>query len=145
MRNFRPGIAAVVYRTTQKGENKFLLLHRVQNWKGYEFVKGGTIGGESEWQTVDREMKEEAGLKILEVKKVPYKIEYKWPVEIVKDRKEFNGASLDLFLVHVKGEKVKLDHNEHDNYKWVAAEKALKYLTYKDQKKALKYVLEHYF
>lgn len=145
MKNFRPGVAAVVFRRTQKGENKFLLLHRIQNWRGYEFVKGGIQGDESDWAAIEREVKEEAGLRILEIKKTPYRIEYKWPAEFVKDRKPYNGTSQSLFIAEVKGERVKLDHNEHDNYKWVTAEKALKYLTWKNQKKALKYVLEHYF
>lgn len=140
----RPGIMGVVFRRTRK-ETRFLLLHRTQNWKGYEFVKGGIVDNETEWETVNRELREETGLKPIEIVKTPYKLKYKWSKEYTKDNKTYDGVNLSLFVIEVKGNKVKLDKSEHDNYKWVTKEKALKYLTYKDQKKAFKYALEHYF
>lgn len=141
---FRLGIVAIVFRKTRK-EIRFLLLHRIQNWKGYEFVKGGLLEDEAEWETVNREVKEETGFKPIEMIKTAYNFEYKWPRDYVKDGNTYNGMKASLFLVEVKGDKVSLDKSEHDNYKWVTKEKALKYLTYKNHKDALKYVLENYF
>ncbi|MEI7962151.1 MAG: NUDIX hydrolase, partial [archaeon] len=41
---------------------KFLLLHRVLHWKGWEFPKGGVITGESSADALKRELLEETGI-----------------------------------------------------------------------------------
>jgi putative (di)nucleoside polyphosphate hydrolase len=144
MKKYRPAIMAVVFRKTRT-RTMFLLLHRTKNWRGYEFPKGGINDGESEWDAVNRELNEEVGLPIMELKKTDFIVEYKWPRNYKADYPEYNGVRSHLFIVEVRGEKVSLDKEEHDNYIWVEADKALKRLTWKDQQNALKYALQHYF
>jgi len=144
MKIYRPVVMAVVFRKTRT-RTMFLLLHKIKNWRGYEFPKGGIRDGETDWVAIERELKEEVGLPIVELKKTPMTVEYKWPKGYKADYPEYNGVKSHLFVAEVKGERVSLDKSEHDNYIWVEADKALKRLTWKDQQNALKYVLEHYF
>ena len=69
MKKYRPAIFVVVYRI-DKHSNKplYLLLKRKKHWKGWEFPKGGVEKGETERETLLRELKEECGLKILKIK-----------------------------------------------------------------------------
>ena len=60
--SIRKGIAAIVY-IEDRDRRKFLLLKRKQNWKGWEWIKGGRRQGENEIKTLKREIKEEIGKK----------------------------------------------------------------------------------
>ena len=55
---------------------KFLILHRVKNWKGWEFPKGGLKEGEDELDCLKREIKEEFQNKI-KIEKFRFLTEYK--------------------------------------------------------------------
>jgi 8-oxo-dGTP pyrophosphatase MutT (NUDIX family) len=58
---FRKYIFAIVF---MKNENpKFLIFHRIKNWKGWEFLKGGLKENESEAECLKREIAEETGAK----------------------------------------------------------------------------------
>lgn len=137
----RKGIAAVVFRRKRKPE--FLLLHRILNWSGYEFPKGGRKAGESEADCLAREMQEELGTKKYRVAaKTDYRIEYGWLKKYKKDGKQYRGVSYRLFVVEFLGDKIKYDPVEHDDFVWANAKKAHEMLTYNDQKEALIYALE---
>ena len=64
------GIAAIIF-AEKNGERYFLLLHRVLNWTGWEFVKGRLDEGEErqEEKALLREIEEETGLKQLKIVK----------------------------------------------------------------------------
>lgn len=142
---YRKGVSAVVFRREKKP--LFLLLHRKLNWSGWEIPKGGLKGKESEEKCLKRELKEETGIKKYLMFRTNYKYKYPWTKEYIKDNKKFHGAHFRLFVVLDldKTDRIKVDRREHSGYKWVDAKKALKLLTYKDQKDALRFVLKNYF
>jgi len=143
MKKFRRYIFAVVFIKDRK--TKFLIFHRVKNWKGWELLKGGLKGNESEGECLRREIAEETGAKMFKtLSKTRHIIKYKWPREYMKDQHRFYGAIGNLYIVRLFDKKIKIDKREHDKFKWVDAKDALKHLTYLNQKNALKYVLKNH-
>jgi len=124
---------------------KFLILHRVKNWKGWEFPKGGLKEGEDELDCLKREIKEETGAKEYKIiAKTRHLIKYKFPKGFLKDSHIFFGAKGYVFLVELYNRKVKIDRREHDKYLWVSKEEAIELLTHKNHKNALEYVWKRY-
>lgn len=143
MARFRKYVFAVVYLKDRKP--KFLVFHRIKNWRGWEFLKGGLMKNESEADCLKREVREETGAKRYRVlAKTKHLIKYKWPKNFLKDRHKFQGATGRLFIVELFDKKVRIDRTEHDRFKWVSAKDAFKCLTYKNQRNALKYVLRNH-
>jgi len=142
MIKFRKTIFAVIF--IKDGKPKFLIFHRIKNWRGWEFLKGGLKGNETELQCLKREMAEETGAKKYRISVTKYKIKFKWSKTYVKDQQNFQGVDGRFFIVQLFSKKVKIDKSEHDKFKWVDEKSALKYLTYLNLKNALKYVLKNY-
>jgi len=143
---YRKGISAVVFK--RKGKNvRFLLLHRFQNWTGWEFLKGGLKNRENEESCLKRELREETGVRKYLSAEIDYRYGYRWNKEYVKDNNTYHGASFTLFVVEDKDktDRVRIDKCEHSGYRWVDGRKAVKMLTYANQRKALRFVLSHYF
>lgn len=130
---------AVIFR--EKGrEKRWLLLHykprnssKIAWW---DFVKGHVEDGETERDTVVREIKEETGLD-------------KENVEFVSDFKAvsryhhfFNGFLMHkeviYYLVKAATEKIQIDLTEHLDYVWLPYEEALDKITYENSKQVLK-------
>jgi len=120
---------------------KFLLLHRVLNWKGWEYPKGGIDEGENAEKTLGRELYEETGLKEFElVGKVD---EYNF-LDKVHNREVF----MQSFLVRVSSNnKVNFDNQpveggkklvEHDDFKWCFPFEAVKLLTHANSRRSMK-------
>ncbi|MEM2874116.1 MAG: NUDIX domain-containing protein [Candidatus Nanoarchaeia archaeon] len=139
---YRKYVAAIIFIRLKK-EPLFLILRRKQNWKGWEYVKGGLLPGESLKVALAREILEETGQKKFKIHlKLPFKIKYKWPKTYLKDKKRYCGAVQQVYVVEIFSKKIKLDRKEHSGYKWVTGKIALKLLTYKEPKAALRYVLK---
>jgi len=137
---YRKGICCII----KKG-NKFLIFHRIQNWRGWEFLKGGIKPGETEKKALERELREETGNTKYKITKTRYKIKYRWKKAYIKDNKKFTGSSERLYLGELLGKQpIKIDKSEHDRFKWVKKEDVLKYITYPERKKAFKYILKNY-
>ena len=137
---YREGICCIIRK-----DNKFLIFHRIKNWRGWEFLKGGIKLGEAEKQALHRELKEETGNTKYRIIKTKYKIKYKWKKHFIKDNKEFTGSVENLYFAELLGnKKIKIDKSEHDKFKWVNKEYVLKYLTYPNRKRAFKYILKRY-
>jgi 8-oxo-dGTP pyrophosphatase MutT (NUDIX family) len=142
---YRKGVSAIVFR--REDRPVFLVLHRKLNWKGYEILKGGLKGSESEDHCLRRELREETGIRHYCFVKTGYEYKYRWTRDYIKDNGRFQGAHFRLFVVMDldKSDKIRIDKNEHSGYTWATAKKALKMLTYKDQRDALRFVLNNYF
>lgn len=125
-------------------KSKFLVFHRIKNWRGWEFLKGGLKDNETEMQCLRREILEETGARKYKIFKTRHKIEYVWSRNYIKDHHKFHGAKGKLYIVQIFNENIKIDKEEHDKFKWVNKKDILKYLTYLNERNAVKYVLKNH-
>lgn len=135
----KKGVVAIVFKRSGRTK-KFLLLHRVLHWRGWEFLKGGREGRESYRQAVLRELGEEAGVKQEDVVSItPTRLR----LEFVA--KKGLPRSLKAFMVEVKpSARASLSFNpfrEHSALRWVSARQALRMLLWRDAKKLFEGVL----
>lgn len=129
---YRKGVLGIVINK----KREFLILYRKLHWRGWEFPKGGLSKGETEEQALKRELKEETGLDVNIVTRLPHKVVYYYPPEFIgKTGTKYSGAKQVVYLVLADG-KVKLSE-EHAKYRWVSYKDARKLLRHETQKKAL--------
>jgi 8-oxo-dGTP pyrophosphatase MutT (NUDIX family) len=134
---FRKAVFVVTY-----SGDEYLILKRKRHWIGWEFPKGGVKKFETIKKTIKRELKEETGLEIIKETINNHKHKGKF---LYKKSENFNhdGQKYRLYSVKVKKKKTNLKNNpdrEHSSAKWVSYEKAMKMLTWPNQKKCLKIV-----
>jgi bis(5'-nucleosidyl)-tetraphosphatase len=112
------------------GKIEYLLLnYAAGHW---DFPKGNIENGEDEIQTARREIQEETGIYDVEFfKGFRNKIEYHYRCNQRLIQKE-----VIFFLARTSRREVTLSH-EHNAYTWLAYEKALALLTYKNAKNVL--------
>jgi len=141
MKTFRPAVFVVAYSRKNK-KLEYILLKRKLHWKGWEFPKGKIEEGEKDKETALRELKEETGLKIFKKTLKDSKIRGRYLYsKALKDRPNYKGQSFHLFSVEVKkSNKIKFDEKEHNGFLWLDFEKAVKKLTWPNQKRCLKFV-----
>jgi 8-oxo-dGTP pyrophosphatase MutT (NUDIX family) len=121
---------------------KFLLLHRILHWRGWEYPKGEVAAGELLEQAVGRELFEETGIKNFElvskvgevefydrVRKVPSKIT-NYLVRVSSNSK----VSFANQAVLENGEK----EIEHDGFRWFLPKAAVSRLTHEDNKASMR-------
>lgn len=137
-KNYRKTVFIVVYRVVNK-RRVYLILKRKLHWRGYEFPKGGIEDGESELDTVKREVFEETGLKIKNIKNYNKKGKYDFVREL-PDRKGVSGQAYSLYSVEVGEGDVVFDKHEHSGFQWLSYIDALKILSKPNQKECLKLV-----
>ena len=119
---------AVVYRLTKEGR-LFLLLQNAGKW---DFPKGGVEKGESELQTVVREVEEETGLKDLTL--VPG---FRKVIEYFYRRNGKNIHKQVVYLLGTTGEdRVKISF-EHQGFGWFPYQEALDKASYENSKVTL--------
>lgn len=145
----RKGVAAIIFRE-KKGRNEFLITHRVLRWKGWETLKGGSLAGEKPHETLMRELKEELSVppKVARVlRTIPSaKIFFRIPSRFRQQMGGFSHALYEPFyLVKLpQSARVSLRKDtlmEHDRFRWVSSEEALKKLTYSNVRIALRAAL----
>ena len=105
-----------------------------------EAVAGHIDTKETPLGAARRELKEETGNFPIRIKNFKIKGRYPYSKEL-SDRKGIYGQTFTLFSAEIKKtKKIKIDKKEHLSFEWCSFEKALKKLTYSDQKKCLKIV-----
>lgn len=130
---------AVIFYKAKKGTIEYLLLHypklvadkaKKRKIPGHwDFPKGHIEEGESEIETVSREVAEETGIHTLSVMpEFRETIRYFFQKEGKKVFKE-----VVFYLAQVKSKKVTLSF-EHLGFTWLPFEKALDAITYKNAK-----------
>jgi bis(5'-nucleosidyl)-tetraphosphatase len=114
----------------KKSEVKYLLLHyQAGHW---DFVKGNVESGESEKDTVVRELREETGIADATfIENFREKIEYFYRRQGTTIHKE-----VVFFLIQTHTEEVKISY-EHVGYTWLNYQNALEKLTFKNAKNVL--------
>lgn len=126
---------AVIYRQSNK-EIFFLLLYRYNPDKGineYRLVKGGVKKDESIENAAKREAEEEVGLKDIEI--ISKVHEYSYTVDEVRH-------NVHVFLLKASNKDVSIDSSEEGKfeikgYRWESVEKALKLLSFEDERKSI--------
>ncbi len=138
---YRKAIFGVAYSVDSDGNVEYVVLKRKKHWKGWEFPKGKIERFEFKRRTARREVEEETGLKVLKIKRFHIDGLYRYKKKL-KDRPGVIGQTYHLFAVKVdkRNGKIKVDDKEHSYGKWVSYGKAMKLLTWADQKKCLKIV-----
>jgi len=114
-------------------EPKFLVLHKNNWWNGWELVKGEVRADEDAFKAACREANEETGLNLEKVAPVPYNYSY----DYLKDL-DWISCSVSCFAAKSYDSLVHLSI-EHDYYKWVDFESALKILDFNEQKNFLEF------
>jgi len=131
---------AVIFRR-DNDEISYLLLHYQSGHWG--FPKGHIEEGESEEETIKREIKEETGIediKIIEGFKEQIKYVFRRTYSLKeKDKKHAPWVFkiVDFRLAETKTKKVKISF-EHIGYKWLPYEQAFEQLTFKNAREILK-------
>ena len=127
-------IMALIY----SDKENYLLLRTNPEWLDVDswfVVTGGVDGEEGFEQAVEREVDEETGLEILEIKKTAEFFEYEWPKGSGKMHHE------KVFLVKVR-EAVPVLSGEHLEYKWLKKEDFLNEIDWEGSKEKLAEVLD---
>ncbi len=135
---YRKAVFVVVY-SMNKNKIEYLILKRKHHWIGWEFPKGGLGLFETERHTAKREIREETGLRLIQLNRFNIHGRYKYPGEF-SDRRGIIGQTFSLYSAEVEKGKVRIDKREHSDYKWFSFSEAMKKLTWDNQKKCLKIV-----
>ena len=131
--------AGTVLLCNTSGKNEFLLLNYPQaHW---DFVKGKMEVGETQHETVRREMREETGISNFKlIKGFEENVEYNF-----RFKNEVIHKKVIFFLAKTDVKKISLS-NEHNDYLWLGYNDALKKITFKNAKnilaKANKFLLD---
>jgi len=124
----------VIIYDIKKGEPRFLILHRILRWRGWEVLKETIEPSETPLKALKRGIKEETGLKKFKIIKKLNKKE-KWQALGNYYR------IVNIFLVRANmKQKISLKQKvrEHDKYQWLDKKTALKKLTWPKTKQLIK-------
>jgi len=126
---------AVLYLIDENSEIMYLILN--YNYGHWDFPKGNMELGETEIDTVFREVSEETGIVDLQIiNGFRQQISYKYR----KKSKLVNKAVI-YYLAETKSKKVVLSF-EHVNFEWQTFEKALQKLSFEYSKRLLRMAKE---
>lgn len=133
-------VQCVIFRSPDKPQ--FLILHRIKEKGGYwQNVTGSVEEGEDSLSAAKREVKEETGVdkdSILTIYEDLFKFNFSLPAKGDIEEK--------VYAFEVKpGTKIDTSKNvypEHDDYRWVGADEAVKLIKWKSNKEAVEKTLE---
>lgn len=131
----KKGVQVVTY--DNNGELFFLILRRVEGWKGWEFPKTLIKEGETEEQAVERLVKDQVGIS---KHKVAKKLNSTQAFQDGQDTHVFQfyliNASMNIPVKNYANAK------KHDNYLWALLDSIQNKLTWAPEKEALKEALD---
>ncbi len=130
MREISAGI--VIFRRSGQGP-KFLILYHGRGY--WNFAKGKIESEEKSWEAAVREIREETGLRLNDLK---FKKKFKAYEKFVFNRgKERIFKIVIFYLAEAKRPEVKISH-EHEGFGWFTYREALKILgKYRDSQRVL--------
>lgn len=115
--SYRASVAGIIVNKNKDFLFVQLKDARVDEW---DFTKGGMVKGETEVETLKREILEELGNEFISeiVKRSDWAIVYDWPKEL-QIRKGFKGqARVNYWVLYKEGEP-KIKEDEIRSYMWV--------------------------
>ncbi len=132
---------AVIFRKENNKIYYLLLRYEAGHWG---FPKGHIEKGESEEETMKREVEEETGIKDIKIIS-GFKEHIKYVFRNIYELKEKHKKSKDLwvfkvvtfYLAETKTKEVKISF-EHTDFKWLTCKEAIKQLSFKNAKEILK-------
>ena len=128
---FEKSAGSVIFRKNENGEILYLLLKSTSGHM--DFPKGNVEIGETENQTVLREVEEETGLKdIVFVNGFKEKIKYFYR----RDRNPINKEVV-YFLAETKTENIKISW-EHVSFEWLTYKDAMEKIEFSNARSVLK-------
>jgi len=121
-----PTAGGVVYRRDQKGNIQFLLIQDAKN--RWTIPKGHIEEGEAAKQTAEREIREETGLKEMEVQNWLGKINFRY-----RRVHSLVLMTTEIFMVKAQGNTDELKPEDWMNdCKWLDSKEALELIEYED-------------
>ncbi|HYD04059.1 MAG TPA: NUDIX domain-containing protein [Alphaproteobacteria bacterium] len=131
----KKGVQVIIY--DNNGELYFLILRRIEGWRGWEFPKTLIRDGETEEQAVARLMDDQVGIA---KSKMVRKLNSTQAFQDGQDTHVFQfyviNASMNIPVKHYA------DQKKHDNYLWAALDNIKSKLTWEPEKVALKESLD---
>ena len=129
------GVQIITY--DNNGELFFLILRRVEGWKGWEFPKTMVASGETEEQAIERLVKEQVGISKYTLTK---KLNSTQAFQDGQDTHVFQfylvNASMNIPVKNYASQK------KHDNYLWALLDSVEHKLTWEPEKVALAEALD---
>jgi len=123
----------------KREHDMFLILERMERKGDWTFPKGHTEDGETPEETALRELKEETGIKEIEILDFPLIHE---EYEIVKNG-ELRLKINDYFVGFVEKNIVNIEKEEIQSYKWVSFDDALDSFEHERRKQVLREAKKH--
>jgi bis(5'-nucleosidyl)-tetraphosphatase len=128
-------IGVVVFYRFPRSLKYLVIKHSKGHWA---FSKGHRDEGEKKIETALRELKEETGIK--KVNLIDKKVLIKEQYFFIDKKGVKNLKKVDYFVGEAVSKVVKIDNKEIVNYKWCNLKSALEIITFKETKISLKKV-----
>jgi len=114
--SYRASVAAII---VDENMNFFLVQQPGYRDDEWDFVKGGMLKGETEEETIKREIQEELGtdFKYKMLRRSIWNIIYEWPLEH-QIKKGFRGQARISFWVKYTSGDINISEREITNTKW---------------------------
>jgi 8-oxo-dGTP pyrophosphatase MutT (NUDIX family)/aminoglycoside phosphotransferase (APT) family kinase protein len=129
---YRKNISVMIFRQ----DGKILMIkEKGETRTTWRFPQGGIESGESQAETIKRELREEVGIQSFQIlKKANYVNRYDWPTEM-QERKGFRGQEQRTYHIYTeKPSEARPKEKKILKIEWIPFEKTLSRFTYPNQK-----------